>query len=404
VLSIIAQEPHKKGFIEGKFGLDVSAREVVVEESVFKEILPVSVIIPSFRGSDRLVKLVRDLLSNNYPRLEVVVAIDEPSESIVKEVSRLKSSNVKFILNSERVGKVNALNKAIKVSAGEILIFLDDDVEIADPFFVERVVEEMRNYDIADIRKVIVAENLLGKMIYIEYTAVNFASKLMARLAQRTVAVNGAAFAIKRKALEELGLFRPIISEDFDLAIRSFLRGHRYGYIETTYVLNYPPESLRKWFKQRKRWAVGVADWLEKYYKVGFEALVKMPHVIIPGLILSLPSIVSSVLPFFLYNYTILKGFYLLLLYMSSLVSQVIPFATLISVNLQVVYLIPLMVTLGFFTLWHYIASKYVGMKSYVYLYPVYFLVYQPLWFTILLAGLIRVVVLGRKDLQDWVV
>jgi cellulose synthase/poly-beta-1,6-N-acetylglucosamine synthase-like glycosyltransferase len=72
---------------------------------------------------------------------------------------------------------------------------------------------------------------------------------LMAKLAKRTVAINGAAFVIKRKALEEIGYFHPSLSEDFDIALRTFKKGHKFTFIGETYVLNYPPESLAKWFK-----------------------------------------------------------------------------------------------------------------------------------------------------------
>ena len=382
----------------------MSSRGVLVAEKTVGEFSAVSVVIPSYRGNERLVRLIKALSNCNYPSLEIIVVVDEPLESVSEELMKIRNAKVKVILNTRRAGKVNALNTAVRHSRGDIIIFLDDDVEIVDADFIEKIVEGMKDSDIADIKKIVVEKGLLGKMVYIEYTATNFASKLMARLAKRTVAINGAAFAMKRKALEEIGYFKPIISEDFDLAIRSFLKGHKYTYIDSTYVLNYPPESWRKWYKQRKRWAIGVADWLQSYYKVGFKALIEMPHVITPGLVLSLPSIVSTILPFFLYNHTVAKGLYLFLLSLSSVTSQVIPFATLLSVNLQLVYILPLLVTMVFFMLWHFLASRYVGMRSYLYLYPLYFIVYQPLWFTILLAGFIRRIILGRKDLEDWIV
>ncbi len=367
-----------------------------------QELVSVSVVIPSYRGGERLVRLVRALAESRYPRLEIIVVVDEPLKEVVSGLAGIKG--VRVIANSKRVGKVSALNTALRFSHGDVVIFLDDDVEIRDPFFVEKVVKGIRGYDIGDIKKVVVGNGILGRMVYIEYIAANFASKLMARLAGKTLAVNGAAFVMTRKALEEVGFFKPIISEDFDLAIRSFLRGHKFTYIDSTEVYNYAPESWRKWYRQRKRWAVGVADWLQRYYREVLKALVKMPHVVVPALLLLLPSLVSTVIPFLLYNHTVMKALYLALLSMSSLAAQLVPFATVVSINLQVVYIVPVLASLLVFAVWHYFASKYVGVKSYVYLYPLYFLVYQPLWFTILLAGFIRVLVMGKRNVEDWVV
>jgi len=381
----------------------VSSAEVpAVAVESRQELKSVSVVIPSFRGSDRLVRLVSALAGSKYPRLEVIVVVDEPSEEVASALSRIKG--VRVVFNARRAGKVSALNTALRLSRGEVVVFLDDDVEVRDPHFIEKIVDGIKGFDIADIKKVVVGGGLLGKMVYIEYVATNFASKLMARFAGRTVAINGAAFAATRRALEEVGFFKPIISEDFDLAVRSFLKGHRFTYIDTTEVYNYAPESWGKWYKQRKRWAVGLADWLQRYYRVGFRALAGMPHVLLPGLLISLPSLVSTFLPFLLYNHTFAKTLYLALLSLSSVTAQFIPLAAILSINLQIVYIIPLLAVLLAFTSWHFIASRYVGMKSYLYLYPLYFLVYQPLWFTILLAGFIRVLVMGDRSVEDWVV
>jgi len=125
---------------------------------------------------------------------------------------------------------------------------------------------------------------------------------------------------------------------------------------------------------------------------------------LLPGLLISLPSLVSTLLPFLLYNHTFAKTLYLALLSLSSVTAQFIPLAAILSINLQIVYIIPLLAVLLAFSSWHFIASRYVGMKSYLYLYPLYFLVYQPLWFTILLAGFIRVLVMGNRSIEDWVV
>ncbi|MEZ0346613.1 MAG: glycosyltransferase family 2 protein [Infirmifilum sp.] len=382
----------------------MSASSVLAEKPSLSKLLSVSIIIPSYHGNERLVRLVQMLSEASYPSFEVIVVVDEPLEPVAENLLKFKGDRIRVILNAARSGKVNALNNALKHARGDVIIFLDDDVEISDPLFIQKIVEAIKDYDIADIKKVVVAENLLGKMVYIEYVATNFASKLMARFAGKTIAINGAAFAMKRKALEEIGFFKPIISEDFDLAIRSFLRGHKFTYIESTFVYNYPPESWRRWYRQRKRWAIGLADWVQRYFFVGLKAVLEMPHVLIPGLLISLPSLVSTLLPFFLYNHTLVKSLYLFLLSLSSLISQVIPFTALLSVNLQIIYFIPLTLALTFFMVWHFMASKYIRMKSYAYLYPLYFLVYQPLWLTILIAGFIRTFLMKKMDLEDWVV
>lgn len=366
----------------------------------------VSVIIPSYRGSERLVRLVKRVASLPYEDKEVVVVVDEPLREVAEELRRI--GGVKLILRPKRGGKVSALNEALRESSGEVVIFLDDDVYVEDDRFIEKVLKAMEGYDIADIKKVIVdTGGILSKLVYIEYASYNFASKLMARAARRTVAVNGAAFAVRRKALDEIGYFRPSISEDFDIALRSFKAKHNFTYIENTYVLNYPPSDFRKWFKQRKRWAIGLAAWLEENFADALKTLLRMPHAVIPGLLLALPSLSSALITFVLSNHVYEKTAYLFMLTLSSLVAQALPFASILLLNIQLIYLVKagaILTAFFVFLFWQFAASRAVKMKSYLYLYPVYFFVYQPLWLTILLAGFIRVIVLRRKSVEDWVV
>jgi len=368
------------------------------------ELPTVSVIIPAYQGGGELVELVERLLGDSYPRKEVIVAMDEPLPEVLEALEKL---GCKLVVSNERRGKVHALNEAVRVSSGEVLVFLDDDVAVKDEGFLRKIVEAMRSCDVADVKKVITGRSLLARLVHIEYVAANFASMLMAKLSGYTVAFNGAAFAIKRRALESLGGFPATLTEDFDLGLKCFLHRLRYTFVDTTYVLNYPPASWGEWYRQRKRWAVGVSDWLRRNYRILLKAVVKMPHVLLPGLVLLLPSLVTFTMTLILYNLARFKAAALLLIGLSSLVSQLLPIATLVTLNIQLAYLLtaaPLLVTLLVFTAWHVAAARKLSMRSEAYLYPVYLFFYQVLWLVILLAGLARVLVLKRTDVEDWVV
>lgn len=372
------------------------------------EVLPISVLIPSYRGGMRLVRLVKSLLQCNHSPFEIIVVADEPSEGELAELKEMcEHAPIKLLARSDRLGKVSALNEGLKLARGDIVLFLDDDVLIEDPDFLRKIVEAMESYDIVDIKKVVIGKGLLSKLVHMEYTAYNFASKLMAKLAGRTIAINGAAFAMRRVALEELNYFRPRLSEDFDLALRTFVKGLRFSYVETTYVLNYAPHSWQKWFKQRKRWAVALASWLKENYRDVLKAVLKMPHVVAIGLLASLPSLLTTAVIYTLYNASYPKAIYLAFLSLSSFIKDVIPFAFLLSFTLHVAYAVTtlmlalLLISLGIF---HAAMARYVKMNSRVHLLPVYLLFYQPLWLTVLLVGFARVLILGHENVEDWVV
>jgi len=243
--------------------------------------------------------------------------------------------------------------------------------------------------------------------VYMEYAAYNFASKLMAKLAGRTVAINGAAFAVRREALQALGGFRRRLSEDSDLALRAFILGLRFKYIDSTYVLNYASSSWGKWLKQRKRWAAALASWLKEDLRSLFSAVRRMPHALVPGLIVSLPSLVTTALALTLYNLAYAKAAYAILVPLASLLKEAVSFAAAFTVALHVTYAattLALALLVALLGLLHVAISKHVRMASRAHLLPVYLLFYQPLWLTVLLAGLVRVLLLGDEKVDDWVV
>jgi len=315
------------------------------------EALPVSVVIPSYRGGKRLVELVESLIRCNDPPGEIVVVVDDPDPETLQALKSLSSSVPMQLLAREgRRGKVSAVNEAVKLAKCDTVLFLDDDVLIEDPHFFSKVYEAMRDCDLLDIKKRVAGEGLLAKLVHIEYTAYNFASKLMAKLARRTIAINGAAFAVKRSALESVGSFRPRLSEDF---------------------------------------------------------VVRLPHAILPGLLLSMPALLTTAVLMGLRDFAHVKLAYALLLPLSSLARFLLPAAAALSITLHVAYATTTLAILIFivaFAVANSIIARLMGMKPHTCITPIYLLVYQVLWLTILLVGLIRVFVFNNERVEDWVV
>ena len=369
----------------------------------------ISVVIPTYRGSEKLLELVKSILKCNSHPAEVIVVADEPDPRVISELSKIQVDPLplKLVVRGERRGKVSALNEASSVATGDILVFLDDDVLIEDSKFFEKISSAMEGCDILDIKKVIVGKGLLAKLVYMEYTAYNFVSKLMAKLAGRTIAINGAAFAVKRGAFELIGGFKPCLAEDLDFALRSFVRKCRFGYLDSTYVLNYAPSSWRHWFRQRKRWAVGFASWLKENYRTILRAIREMPHILIPCIILALPSLLTMSVAMSFYNFTYPKATYVALLSLALFIRELLPLTAAVSVTILVKYTLTtlllgiIMVTVGALQL---VMARLTRMKPYVYLIPLYLLFYQAIWFTVLVAGFVRVLAFGNERVDDWVV
>jgi len=213
-----------------------------------------SVVLTAYREVRQLSRLLDQLLrqKTSFP-YEVIVMVDEPRDEALSSIQKRYNGvgNVIFDVSSERRGKLNALNSAIGLARGDVLLFLDNDVEIWDELFLEKIYNWMTRYDIAEIKKEVYRDSFINRLIYYDYVSFGVASYIFEKRVKRCAGLNGAAMAFTRKALRELGGFKNCILEDMDVGFRSYFTGLPFKYIYDTEVIVYSPKSVKEWLNQR---------------------------------------------------------------------------------------------------------------------------------------------------------
>ena len=107
------------------------------EEELPKIKLPISVIISARNEAQNLRENLPSILTQKYPKFEVVVVNDCSSDSsdLVLEEFKAKYPNLKVVTITEHVrfktGKKFALTLGIKAAANEHLLFTDADCQPA---------------------------------------------------------------------------------------------------------------------------------------------------------------------------------------------------------------------------------------------------------------------------------
>jgi GT2 family glycosyltransferase len=99
-----------------------------------------SIIIPTYRRFSYVLDTVDSLLKQSRRDIEIIVAdqnISWPSE-FLDRLHQIKTHPQVKWLRFEKLGVVNARHEAVSRSAGEVLVFVDDDVLIEDVDFVHR--------------------------------------------------------------------------------------------------------------------------------------------------------------------------------------------------------------------------------------------------------------------------
>ncbi|MEM2611604.1 MAG: glycosyltransferase family 2 protein [Thermoproteota archaeon] len=367
-------------------------------------VVSISVIIPSFRGSPYLIELVKKLVEDDYKDKEILVVVDNPFPEIAEE---LKREPVKAIFRNGRLGRVSALLEAFEHSSGDLLIFLDDDVSIVENNFLSRIVESMKSSEIGEIMKRVGGKGLLAQTIDYEFMSFNYGSLTLAEKVGRCLGLNGAAFAIWRRAYEKIGGFRYKIPDDFDLGIRSYLAGLRFNFITSPHVVNYAPPSWREWFKQRVRWGIGAAVWVKENWRDLLKIVIEKPSLILLLLFIVLPSLAPFLITILMNTLLEDRIIWLGIVMLSSFFINLLPFTTVISYGLFIKILLlftktltTLLASFIAFSLSYYVIAKKMGYRLRIRNLAFLYFVYSPLWFTLLLSGFIRVFIFRKYSIE----
>jgi len=361
----------------------------------------ISVLIPVYKESRHLNNVLDYLLLDPYSEKEIIVCIDEPTE---KSKSLLETyPSIIFKISNDRLGKVTALNEAVAESTGESLLFLDSDLEIRIKQLLEKVATELEKHEIVELKKRIIRDSFLSRIVSYDYLSENFTSYLFARYVHRCLGINGAAFAIRRNVFLKLTGFGHEICEDLDIAIRSWKAGIDFGYSENAEVWNSVEPSFRVWLKQRKRWGIGLGNWIRDNWKLLFSTSLRNPKIMLPALFILFPSLTIILQLFFLPSSFSIRVITITLLLLSSWTNIFVTPTLLIGLGIVAFY--ALLLTSIFFSTYaciFYYFAKRLGFPFNLLEFAVYFLIYNPLWLLITVATFFRVLV-WRGDLKlDW--
>ncbi len=364
----------------------------------------IDVFIPVYKESKVLEPLIRELVTDNYINKKLFVIIDKPTRKSV-EVSKKFSRDVKFILNKKRLGKANVLNEHVGKTSGDILLFLDSDVLINNSKgdFLSGIVKEMKNTDMLDIKKTVVRDSFLSKMTYYEYLAFNINSWLISKSIGKCPAVNGSAFAVKRKMFESLGGFGKVMFEDLDFATRAFINDYKFKYTDKVEVHNIVFSSWKKWFKQRNRWSVGVILWFKKYYRELIQAVKKYPRIFIPGLLSLLPSSFLFITYIAIPDIFMYKFFVFFILLLSVKATFLLPFLVFVTTGVGIFKSMFAMLSsfAVFSVIFHYFSRK-IGFQFKYHEFFVYYFFYSFLNLLVLISTIIKIFVFQKKVKLDW--
>jgi len=363
----------------------------------------VSVFIPVFKESNLLETLLNKLIKDSYEKKEIITVIDEPTENSLKTIKKYKN-RVKFILNKQRKGKATALNEAAKIAKGDIFLFLDADCIISKNVknFLKTIVEKIKDADLLDIKKNTIIDSFLSKMNLFENMGAAVAYWLFDKI-NICGGVCGQGFAIKRYFFEKIGGFKKVIAEDLEIGIQTYLNRKKYRYTKDIEIYSKAPSTWNNFFKQRKKWGLGMGYHLKKYWKPILKGYLKHPKDLLISLYCVWPTLLSFLILFFIDSF-LGKFLMVSLISFSFRFSFLIPI--LLSINLGIIFIknmLLFLIAYIFSFLLFFVSSKKFGYKFKAPEFTFYYLFYSPLYSIIFGYYFLRALFSSEHViLKDW--
>jgi len=234
--------------------------------------------VPAYNEPPELLIETLDALADlDYPAFEVLVVDNntkDPSvwQPVEAHCQRLGARFRFFHVDPLAGFKSGALNFALRETdpRAEVVAVIDADYRVY-PGWLRDLVPAFADPEVAivqapqDYRDG--EQSAFKAMCMAEYAGF-FHIGMVTRNERNAIIQHGTMTMVRRSALEEVGGWAEwCITEDAELGLRLFERGHKALYIPCTYGRGLMPDTFADFKKQRFRWAYGAVMIFRRHYK-----------------------------------------------------------------------------------------------------------------------------------------
>ena len=216
----------------------------------------VSVIMPTYNSAKYIKRAIDSVLGQTYSNWELIIWDDGSTDATREIVYSYKDDRIKYFFDKNH-GSSYARNRAIEVSQGKYLAFLDSDDEWIDKKLAVQVemmnahiqidvlFSDFMNYYESTHEKYRNFEQKSSAMKMLELKHVDHNLYIIKARILESLAVDNfllpSSAILRKKLLTRKGLFNEELasSEDFELWWRMGLSGVCFAYIDDIYVSRY---------------------------------------------------------------------------------------------------------------------------------------------------------------------
>jgi len=260
----------------------------------------VSILVPAYNEA-RVLDTTLASLAELDPAPAEIIVVDDGSTDGTALVARAWMARLPSLRldQQENAGKAAALNRAVALAAGAVVVVIDADT-VVEPGFLAAVLPHFADERVAAVAgnvKVGNRRSILAGLQALEYiVSLNLDKRAQAQAGVVGI-VPGAAGAFRASTLRAVGGYpSDTMVEDADLTVVLLRAGWRIRYEAKAVSWTEAPERLSDVVKQRRRWCYGTIEVAAKHAgalfdrKAGRVGLVLLPWQLVSQVILPLLS------------------------------------------------------------------------------------------------------------------
>ncbi len=209
----------------------------------------ISVVVPHYHDLIGLDKCLKALDNQSLPRdrFEIIVA-DNNSPEGEAAVAAAVGGRARLVVIREK-GAGPARNGGVAHARGEILAFTDSDC-VPEPSWLAEGIDKLNDYDFVGGRVTVLVDDA-ERMTAVEAFERVFAFDFKTYITRKGFTGAGNLFCA-REMFEQVGGFRPAVSEDLEWSLRARSMGFRLGYAPSA-IVGHP--ARRTWTELCAKWA-----------------------------------------------------------------------------------------------------------------------------------------------------
>jgi len=230
---------------------------------VFESAVPlVSVIVPAYNEERVVGACVASILSDRYPRKEVIVVDDGSTDATLRVLRAFGGHPEVLVITQPNGGKAAALNRGLRAARGEICCFVDAD----GVFTRDTIANLLVGFDSPSVGGVcgndepVNLDRVQTRLLALLTHGTALARRALALIGCLTV-VSGNSGAFRRRVVDEVGGFHEgTLGEDLELTWRVRAAGYGIAFRPRALVYAECPSTLSGLWRQRIRWTRGLAQ------------------------------------------------------------------------------------------------------------------------------------------------